>query len=124
MDTMTPALTAHRRVCIIATADFTVTTGGERPVIEVREAVEAAKEFAREVFEYEDLKYLRLEEIELSRDEEYWEVTLGWVTPEDARRSTSGIALVKGATELPRTYKTFHVNAETGEVESMKIRNA
>lgn len=95
-------------------------------MIEVREAVEAAEQFARDAFGEDELKYLRLEEIELDEVGEEWKVTLGWVTPEDLSRfqARKGLAVITGPPgKLPRTYKLFRVNAETGEVKSMKIRD-
>lgn len=92
-------------------------------MIEVREAVEAAEEFARDAFDEDALRYLRLEEVELDASGDQWKVTLGWVTPEDLRRANTGLANITGTPQkLPRTYKTFRVDAETGEVDSMKIR--
>jgi hypothetical protein len=54
---------------------------------------------------------LRLEEVELSGDRSQWFVTLGYSICEDGL----GIRSV-------REYKIFTVDATTGEVQSMKIR--
>lgn len=54
---------------------------------------------------------LRLEEVELSDDRSQWFVTLGYSICEDGL----GIRSV-------REYKIFTVDATTGEVQSMKIR--
>lgn len=94
----------------------------EGRVIDVISAVKAAEAYARMVFPEDELKSLRLEEVELSSDERYWEVTLGWLEP--AIRSVGGNFL--GNTSIqkhPRVYKLFRVDAATGEVKSMKIRD-
>lgn len=51
---------------------------------------------------------IQLEEVELSPDEKYWLVTLSFPS---------------GYLGNVRNYRIFKVNAETGEVLSMKIRN-
>lgn len=91
-------------------------------MINVKDAVAAAEEFARSLYEDSELRHLRLEEVELSGDERSWLVTLGWVEPAVARGGLS-LALPSTLEKLPRVYKTFNVDAESGEVHSMKIRN-
>ena len=65
-----------------------------------------------------------MEEIELTPDEFYWKVTLGW--PDDALELAYRHMMpeiLKGfKKELPRVYKVFKVEAETGHVASMSIR--
>jgi len=46
-------------------------------------------------------------------------VTLGWVEP---AVSQPGLVLNGAVQKLPRVYKLFEVDAESGEVSSMKIR--
>jgi len=54
---------------------------------------------------------LALEELELSRDEHYWLITIGY--------TKSGTIILGSST---RMYKLFKIDAESGEVVSMKIR--
>ena len=49
-----------------------------------------------------------------------WRVTLGWVEP---AVSQNLLVLGNGVHKLPRVYKVFEVDAATGEVTSMKIRD-
>jgi hypothetical protein len=57
------------------------------------------------------IRDLRLEEVELADDRSQWFVTLGYSISEDGL----GIRSV-------REYKIFAIDATTGEVQSMKIR--
>lgn len=90
-------------------------------MLSVKEAVEAAENWVRELYPKKELQHLRLEEVELSSDDRYWRITLGWVEPA-VRENTLAAALTKDVQRLPRVYKTLEVNAETGRVKSMKIR--
>jgi hypothetical protein len=93
-------------------------------MIDVKQAVEAATAYARELFRDEELRHLRVEEVELSSDQRVWNITLGWVEP--AVRQDTGSLLIRSGTaelqRLPRVYKVFRVEAETGAVHGMKMR--
>jgi hypothetical protein len=89
-------------------------------MIDVKQAVKSAESYARDLFSERDLRHLRLEEVELSDDGRQWKVTLGWVEPAVAK---PGLMINGAVHKLPRVYKLFEVDAETGAVSSMKIRN-
>jgi hypothetical protein len=89
-------------------------------MIDVKQAVQAAESYARALFPEAELRHLRLEEVERSENDSRWNITLGWVEP---AVSGNGIVFSAGAQKLPRVYKLFEVDAETGEVTSMKIRD-
>jgi hypothetical protein len=85
-------------------------------MIDVKTAVQQAMVYAKDMFTPAvpglsvpslSLPGLLLEEVELSDDEKFWLVTLGW----DADRLGTS-----------RIYKIFKVRAEDGEVVSVKIR--
>ncbi|MBO1346976.1 MAG: hypothetical protein EBE86_006085 [Hormoscilla sp. GUM202] len=90
--------------------------------LDVRSAVVAAqKHFAS----LEDLmgfqiQDLMLEETEISEDKKYWFITLGFTRPVDRTKDSFVDLIAKSPDE--RDYKVFQINAETGEVQSMKIR--
>jgi hypothetical protein len=83
-------------------------------MIGVKEAVSAATGFAREVYGG-DLGFT-LEEVEPSPDERYWLITLGFVD------NANPFAVIAGG-RVNRDYKVFKVDAESGEVISMKLRS-
>jgi hypothetical protein len=90
-------------------------------MITVKEAAQAAEKWVRDLYPQTDLEHLRLEEVELSEDERFWHITLGWVEPA-VRGPTLRAMFSEEFRTLPRVYKTLEVDAETGAVKSMKIR--
>lgn len=89
-------------------------------MIDVKQAVRSAEVYARLLFPESELQHLRLEEVDRSEDDSRWLITLGWVEP---AVTGNGIVFSAGAQRLPRVYKLFEIDAETGEVTSMKIRD-
>jgi hypothetical protein len=83
-------------------------------MIDVKTAVQAAARYAREMYGDSDDLALLVEEVEPSADERYWLITLSL-----AERSNPLLALGPRG----RSYKIFEVDAETGDVRSMKIRS-
>ncbi|MFN8906423.1 MAG: hypothetical protein ACK5X7_16805 [Pseudanabaena sp.] len=88
-------------------------------IIGVKDAVQAASKYFKELQNIIGLSSfmqnkltqdLRLEEVELSDDRSQWFVTLGYNTSDDLGIRSS------------REYKIFTVDAASGEVKSMKIR--
>lgn len=93
-------------------------------MVSIENAVSSALEFATKIYDKskDELKNLRVEEIELIENEEVWIVTLGWT--ETAVRQIGGFAGLTNASiePLPRVYKIFTIDAKNGTVKSMKIR--
>ncbi|MET0396245.1 MAG: hypothetical protein ABW277_05445 [Longimicrobiaceae bacterium] len=90
-------------------------------MIEIKDAVTAAMEFARRMYDDRELRGLRLEEVEASPDNNlFWKITLGWIEPDYSPPSIMKGMLSQDS--APRVYKTFLVDANTGQVQSMKIR--
>jgi hypothetical protein len=85
-------------------------------MLEVKEVVKTATDYIHTLFPERQIPELRLEEVELTADGQYWEVTLSFVVHEP----TAYLSL--GDAARTREYKTFRINAETGQVQSMKIR--
>lgn len=92
-------------------------------MISIEDAVNSARDFAGRLYAEGELKQLRVEEFESSADDKKWIVTLGWIEP--AVRQIGGFAGLTNTTlePLPRVYKIFTIDAETGRVLSMKMRN-
>jgi len=89
--------------------------------VDVRSAVDAAQIYLDSVQDMightEDL---RLEEAELSEDKQYWLITLGFNRLVD--KTSNPLADLVAIRNYERDYKVFKINAQTGEVQSMKIR--
>ena len=92
-------------------------------MISVKQAAQAAEMFAKDLYPQGELRHLRLEEAELSEDGSTWKITLGWVEPAVVNHGAT-LFTQPGRTEvLPRVYKVFAVDGESGEVKSLKIRD-
>jgi hypothetical protein len=89
-------------------------------MINMQEAVRAARDFAGQMYSEGELKKMRVEEIESSEDEKRWFITLGWA--EEAVQQVGAFATNATLERVPRVYKTFVVDANDGHVVSMKMR--
>jgi hypothetical protein len=88
--------------------------------IDVKTAVQAAREFAKSLLG--SVQGLRLEAVERTEDGKWWLVTLGFYRPfGKARRSKMDDLLVLEDLELERVYKVFKVDASSGEVLGMQM---
>ena len=87
-------------------------------MITVQEAFTRAQEYAREILG--DMTYT-LEEVEMDsyKDRPVWRITLGFPK---RRPSAPELTRLLGAA-LPLEYKTFMVDASTGEPIAMKLAN-
>jgi hypothetical protein len=94
-------------------------------MVDVRSAVSAARDYLQQLTDLlldsdKTIKGLRLEETELSENKQYWLITLGFDLPVDAHRDPlQSIGMNK---KYGREYRIFKIDAQTGEVQSMKIR--
>lgn len=94
-------------------------------VTDVKAAVTSAYQYIREFQDLmgTELDDLRLEEVERSEDEKTWLVTLGYDVPIKRKSALDEMMQPLNASRgFKREYKIFAVNASTGKVESMKIR--
>jgi hypothetical protein len=76
-------------------------------MVDVKEAAKTASDYLAGLYSLDAWDDLRLEEVELTEDEKYWLITLSYQDKKMIPR---------------RQYKIFKINAETGKVQSMKIR--
>lgn len=90
-------------------------------MIDVKQAVKAAAQFAEDVLGPENVRGARLEEVETSEDGGHWLITLGFLSPETPAGRRTAFEALAGIPEK-RDYKLFKVDMETGQVISMKIR--
>ncbi|MBO3463984.1 hypothetical protein [Aetokthonos hydrillicola] len=92
--------------------------------IDVRSAVMAAKKYFEDIQDMigNSINDILLEEVELSENKKLWYVTLGFSRPAVKNERTLIPDVISLAARNEREYKVFTVDAETGEVKSMKIR--
>ncbi|MBH8552130.1 hypothetical protein I8751_07045 [Nostocaceae cyanobacterium CENA357] len=92
--------------------------------IDVRGAVVAAKKYFEDIQDMigNSINDILLKEVELSENKKFWYVTLGFSRPVAKSERTLIHDVISLANKYERDYKIFTVDAETGEVKSMKIR--
>jgi len=91
--------------------------------MDVKEAVEIAFKYFNDLYPNNNFEDILLEEIELSEDEKYWFVTIGYSVIKQ-KKDTSPLSVAFGVTEkIERYYKIFKINNANKRVISMKIRS-
>lgn len=83
--------------------------------VNAKEAAKIAKDYFDDIGE--SYTKIRLEEIELSEDGKYWNITLGIFQPIEGINPVMRSMYTEGL-----SYKLFKIDATSGEVISMKIR--
>jgi len=85
----------------------------------VKDAVQIALAYLRELYSYTDtqLLNLRLEEVDMSEDGRWWLITYGFTTSETMPGGLAGLGPIAN-----RVYKVIEVDVQTGEPRAMKIR--
>jgi len=86
--------------------------------IDVKEAVRRAVGEIKSLYPESDLTRVMLEEVELSHDEMYWIVTIGFDRP----KPSETVFGMLGQTPTERVYKVVKLSTSTGEMVSMKMR--
>ena len=92
---------------------------------DLKAAVKSAYQYIKDIQDVmgSSLEALRLEEVELSEDEKTWLITLGYDVPVKNKSAFDAMmGPINTNRGFEREYKLFAVNASTGKVESMKIR--
>ncbi len=79
-------------------------------MIDVKQAVDIASQYLISLFADKNPSNIQLEEVELSEDEKHWFITLSFTE------------MVLFIVQPRKSYKLFKINADTGQVQSMKIR--
>lgn len=92
--------------------------GSATPTVNVQVAARNATNYLQNLAPHigSQITDVRLEEIELSEDEKFWFITLGFNRP--INDPFTGIL----QPQTQRDYKQFKIDAETGKVKAMKIR--
>ena len=89
---------------------------------DVKKAVSAARDYLQSLQDAMggNIEDLRLEEVEISEDEKHWFVTLGFTRPTE--KAANKLGEILALSQSSREYKILKIDSETGEVQSMKIR--
>jgi len=95
-------------------------------MINVKEAAHQALSYFEELYDEEAFENILLEEVERAEeaDATYWYITIGFTDKKvNVKESGPSFGLGPSPEVPPRRYKRFKIDAETGEVVSMKIRS-
>lgn len=94
----------------------------ESKPLDVKEAARVATAYLLDLLGQDDIEDVRLEEVERTPGNGFWLVTLGYTRrlPAPDGQPPSVVSLLRG--HPPREYKVFTIDAHTGDVTSMKIR--
>jgi hypothetical protein len=82
--------------------------------MDVKKATEKAVEHFKKF--YPNVEKVQLEEVEITDDDKYWNIVLSYENEE-----TTPLSYLQVGQQ--RTFKVFKIDANTGMVRSMKIRN-
>lgn len=88
-------------------------------LLTVNSAVINAMQFVKELYKNQKLEDVLLEEVEFSESSNQWLVTIGFTINKEKDNSSS---LILSKRETERKYKVVHIDAQSGEFISMKIR--
>ena len=88
--------------------------------MDVKQAVQTAKEHIADIFADESIMNVGLEEVEFNESDRVWVITIGfsrpWGRPGDVMRALGG-------GDATRTFKTVRIEDESGDLESIKHRH-
>ena len=98
-------------------------------MIDVREAIKSAMEYVKDIYSGQrELTDLALEEVVLAEDESEWLVTVGFQAigyRYESGGDRGGLFPTHGGWQrTPREYKVVQVDAHTGKIRSMRMREA
>ncbi len=87
--------------------------------MEVREAVQTAKEYITDLFGDEAITGVGLEEVDLDLGSSEWKITIGFYRPLSQRGT---LTTVFGKEHEARSYKVVSINKQNGHVTSVTDR--
>lgn len=92
-------------------------------MINVKQAVEKAFSAVKELMPQDQLGNLALEEVVFDDKRKQWCITLGYDSPRVIKKTPLPLSILGTMTEeTERKYKILRIDAHTGELVSMKIR--
>jgi hypothetical protein len=87
--------------------------------MDVKEAVQVAKQYLQQVFSDEQIKNVGLEEVEYLDQSEEWHITLGFDRPRELPGSGG---VLQSLLNYKRSYKVLRISDKTRQILSMKNR--
>jgi hypothetical protein len=91
-------------------------------MVDVKQAVSKAMDYLRDMYQIDQFKDVMLEEVDLSEDNKYWNVTIGFTHRQESTSGGPMATLIGQSTEFKREYRVFQIDAEGGDLRSMRSR--
>jgi len=91
-------------------------------MVDVKEAVGKAMDYLKDMYQIDQFKDVLLEEVDLSEDNEFWNVTIGFTRRQESTSGGPMATLIGQSTEFKREFKIFQIDAENGALRSMRSR--
>jgi hypothetical protein len=86
-------------------------------MIEVKQAIQIAQDYIKELYHGDEIRDLSLEEVEIAEDNKFWLVTLAFT--KQMMQPLNPMEAMTGP-KYGRFYKELKIDAEGGQVRSMK----
>ena len=90
--------------------------------MEIREAVQLAKEFVAHVYDGDHITDIVFEEHDFDHENKSWKITIGFMHPVHARNTADAKTMTPWGRQLRRSYKVVSINDENGKIESFRDR--
>jgi hypothetical protein len=91
-------------------------------MVDVKQAVGKAMDYLKDMYQIDQFKDVLLEEVDLSEDNKYWNVTIGFTRLQDSTSGGPMATLIGQSAEFKREYKVFQLDSTTGDLRSMRSR--
>jgi hypothetical protein len=93
-------------------------------MIDVKEAVKRAMDYLEEMYDTTKFKDVLLEEVEMTEDNKYWNVTVGFTRRQTSTAEGPMASLVGPSDQFRREFKVFKIDTKNGIMRSMKIKKS
>lgn len=90
--------------------------------MDVKEAVGKAMDYLKDMYQIDQFKDVLLEEVDLSEDNKFWNVTIGFTRPQESTSGGPMATLIGQSSEFKREFKVFQIDSENGALRSMRTR--
>jgi hypothetical protein len=91
-------------------------------MVDVKEAVDKAMDYLKDMYQIDQFKDVLLEEVDLSEDNKFWNVTIGFTRPQETTSGGPMATLIGQSAEFKREFKVFQIDAESAALRSMRSR--
>ena len=91
-------------------------------MVDVKQAVARAMGYLEDMYRIEQFKDVLLEEVDLSEDNKYWNVTIGFTRRQETTSGGPMATLIGQSSEFKREFKVFQIDSKNGDLRSMRSR--